>query len=1092
MGSSARHTAVRAGLGSRQPLSCLRARMPAHLVTCDPRPRMLSRALLIGVVAVLGACTAESRVGTTPPPPNQPQLVVAPSVVNFQYALGGTAPAPVAVNVTGNGGNVTGLQVGTILYNPISSGWLSADYAGGASSTPTTIVLTPNPPPDLTPGTYVASVPVQSTVAGVQPQYVLATLTIDSIPVVELSPDTVLMAATVGGASPSAQTVQVVNGGGLTLSGLSVGTIGYSGAQSGWLTASLNQATAPATVTLQAATTALPAGTYVAQVPIRSSLAGVAPDTITVSVGVGALPTPPSIALSPSNLAMSATVGGANPSLQLVGISNGGGGTLSGLALGGITYVSGTGGWLTATVNGTTAPTTVNVQAATGLLAVGSYVADVRISSSLAGVASRTFRVTFTVGAGTSPPLINVAPSAIPLAATEGGASPAPATVAVSNGGGGALNLLALGTVTYTGAASGWLSTALSNTTAPATITLTPNTGALVAGTYSATVPVTSGVLGVTPTSIVVTLTVTSQTAAPLIALSPSDFNPNATVGGANPAPQVVGVNNAGGGTLNQLTVGPVNYTAGGATGWMSATLNQTTAPATVTLTTNITGLAAGTYRALIPVASPVATNSPRTIAVRLTVGSTPALTLTPSSVIFTATTGGSNPTPATVTAANSGTGTVSGLSVASVTYGAGQPTGWLAANLSGTTAPATLALTPTTSTLAAGNYTATVTVASTTAGVASKTVSVSLGVGAPSGGFVILQGNNQSGNVGTVLPVALKARLLDAASNPVPNVAAVWQVTNGGTLQNVVSTTNTLGEVTANWLVGPLAGIHTVTLSAPGVPPVTFFADVLLPGNPNAHPNEPPGYVAFAEHNLSSIPSAQRTLGGLLGQWYGPGTGTLNLSVVFPDLTAPESPPNVHRTRFPNGLKAGTGPTDWGGWDSQGLSATKSKIYFSMWLQIEGADFEQNNNGTKMGYFGYGRAVNTSAGNEGIIILEGQGSQHFIANSFKLHYYQGGHITPARIIYQNADTRKLMTVGVWHHIEVVNELNTLGQANGILKMWIDGIKILDYNDITYITTGNTAGFWSWRWNPTWGGGLGPKTRDDYMRMDHVYISGVP
>ena len=174
------------------------------------------------------------------------------------------------------------------------------------------------------------------------------------------------------------------------------------------------------------------------------------------------------------------------------------------------------------------------------------------------------------------------------------------------------------------------------------------------------------------------------------------------------------------------------------------------------------------------------------------------------------------------------------------------------------------------------------------------------------------------------------------------------------------------------------------------------------------------------------------------------------------------------------------------------GTLATKSKIYFSMWLQIEGLDYEQNNNGTKMGYFGYGRAVNTSAGNEGIIILEGQGSQHFIANAFKVHYYQGGHITPASSIFQNVDTRKLITVGVWHHIEMVNEQNTLGQANGILRMWIDGIKVMEYTNITYITPGNTAGFWSWRWNPTWGGGLGPKTRDDYMRMDHVYLSGVP
>ncbi len=1063
--------------------------MPMFRLQHAPGTARLSLAVVAALA--LGACTAESKIASNPPPTTIPQLQVSPAVVNFQYSIGTPAPTPVPVDVDATSGTVDGLQVGTVLFSPISSGWLSADYAGGAVSTPTQIVLSPNPPADLLPGTYVASVPVMSTVSGVQQQYVLATLTVDSVPAIDLSPDTVLMAATAGGASPSAQTVQVVNAGGLTLSGLTVGTIGYGSGGSGWLSASLNQATAPATVTLQATTTSLAAGTYVAQVPIRSSLPGVVPDTITVSVGVSATAAPPTIALSPTALSVSAVAAGGNPAVQLVGVSNGGGGTLSGLALGSISYVSGATGWLGASINGASAPTTVSVQAATGTLAVGTYVADVRVTSTLPGVATKTFRVTFNVTAGGTAPVINVAPATVPLAATEGGASPAATTVAVSNGGGGSLSLLSLGGITYGGAGSGWLSASLSNTTAPATITLTPNTGALVAGNYTATLPVNSGVAGVSSTNITVALIVTSATAAPLIAVSPSDFNPNATVGGANPAPQVIGVNNAGGGTLNQLTVGPVNYTAGGATGWLTAVLNQTTAPATVTLNTNISGLAAGTYRALIPVASPVATNSPRSIGVRLTVGSSPTMTLTPTTVAFTGTTGGGNPTPATVNVSNSGTGTISGLTVAGVTYGAGQPTGWLAASLSGTTAPATLVLTPTTGSLASGSYSATVTVASTTAGVASKTVTVTFGLGAASGGFVITQGNNQSGNVSTVLPVGLKVRLFDAAGNPLPGVTSVWQVNNGGSLQSLQATTNSLGEASANWLVGPLAGIHTVVVSAPGVAPVTFYADVLLPGNPNSHPNEPPGYQVFAEHNLSSIPSSQRTLGGLIGQWYGPGPGTLNLSVVFPDLTAPESPPNVHRTRFPTGLKGGTGPTDWGGWDSQGLTATKSKIYFSMWLMIEGADYEQNNNGTKMGYFGFGRAVNSSAGNEGIIIMSGMGSQHYIASSFDFHYAVGGHL-PAQSFNQNVDRRKLMTVGVWHQIEMVNVENTLGQANGILQMWIDGIQILNYTNMTYITSGNTAGFWSWRWNPTWGGGLGPKTRDDYMRMDHVYISGVP
>jgi hypothetical protein len=96
------------------------------------------------------------------------------------------------------------------------------------------------------------------------------------------------------------------------------------------------------------------------------------------------------------------------------------------------------------------------------------------------------------------------------------------------------------------------------------------------------------------------------------------------------------------------------------------------------------------------------------------------------------------------------------------------------------------------------------------------------------------------------------------------------------------------------------------------------------------------------------------------------------------------------------------------------------------------------------------------------------------------------------RNLSQNVDGRPLMTVGTWHHWEFVMQLNTLGQNNGIYKMWIDGIKVMDYQDVTYIWSGATHEYWQYKWNPTWGGTAGVRTRDDFMYLDHLYISGVP
>jgi hypothetical protein len=58
--------------------------------------------------------------------------------------------------------------------------------------------------------------------------------------------------------------------------------------------------------------------------------------------------------------------------------------------------------------------------------------------------------------------------------------------------------------------------------------------------------------------------------------------------------------------------------------------------------------------------------------------------------------------------------------------------------------------------------------------------------------------------------------------------------------------------------------------------------------------------------------------------------------------------------------------------------------------------------------------------------------------------------------------------------------------------MWIDGTMVMDYSDVTYITRTTPRGFTMFKWNPTWGGSGGTRTRDDYILIDHLYLSGLP
>jgi len=217
----------------------------------------------------------------------------------------------------------------------------------------------------------------------------------------------------------------------------------------------------------------------------------------------------------------------------------------------------------------------------------------------------------------------------------------------------------------------------------------------------------------------------------------------------------------------------------------------------------------------------------------------------------------------------------------------------------------------------------------------------------------------------------------------------------------------------------------------------------------------------------------------------------------VIEDPTAPASPPIVIQTRFPANFEAGRGPVSWGGWDKGGSeTGQKSKFYLSLWIKISGNDYENQAVGTKMGMIASAWNPLKGAGTQGILFLNGTGKQR-VAPAFKVEFHQefNAAMNPPyhnRHLEQNADRRSLMTCGTWHQWEVVMELNTPGTANGVFRWWIDGTKVIDHSDMTYLFGKNLTGFWQWKWNPTWGGTKGVRTKEDLVLIDHVYMSGVP
>ncbi|MBV8205701.1 MAG: hypothetical protein JO041_02835 [Acidobacteria bacterium] len=407
--------------------------------------------------------------------------------------------------------------------------------------------------------------------------------------------------------------------------------------------------------------------------------------TTQVPITVTASTVKPNISVSPATLSFSATAGGAVPGAQTFAV------TSSGAAVSYTVAASG-GTWLSATGSGST-PGNVSVSVNPAGLAAGTYTGSVTVTSTGAANSPQTVSVTLTVAASS----ITASPASLSFVYTVGASTPAAQAIALSSSG---------SALPYTVAASGgtWLSASGSGTT-PGNATISVNPAGLAAGSYSGTVTITASGASNSPMSVPVTLTVSSL---PALVLSPTSLSFAYTTGGTAPASKTFSVASSGAALTYAVA-------ASGGT-WLSAAGSGTT-PGTVTVSVNPAGLAAGTYNGTVSITASGAGNSPQSVAVSLTVTTPPSLSVSPTSLTFSYTTGGSAPATQSFAVSSSGS---------ALTFAASSGTGWLSVSGGGAT-PGSVIVGVNPGTLAAGTYSGMVQVTATGAANSPQTVSVTL-----------------------------------------------------------------------------------------------------------------------------------------------------------------------------------------------------------------------------------------------------------------------------------------------------------------------------------------------------------------------------
>ncbi len=531
-------------------------------------------------------------------------------------------------------------------------GWLSVSPSTG--SVPATLVVTADPSVLPSPGTYTGYVDIFGSVGGdEQLVFVSYTVTAGSAVTLTVNPSSVSFSQPGGGPAPSSQTVQLTS---------SAPTSFTAAPTVPWLSVTPSNGSTPATLTVAVVNSvALEAQTYQGAITIAG---GGAQISISASLNVTSGGGSDTISATPSSVSFSQVLGAAAPSTQSV--------QLSAANATSFTVVS-TATWLAVSPASGTTPGNLTLGVdATGLSA-GAYQGSVKIT---AGSSTISVSVSFTITtAGSSG--ITLTPSSVTFSQSLGGTVPNSQTVQLSTT--SAASFTAASTAT-------WLTVTPTSGTTPATLTLAVDGSGLVSGTYQASITVT---VGSSVSSVPVTLTVSSTSGT--ISASPSAVSFSQLLGGATPSSQTV-----------QLTSGSAtSFTVGTTVSWLSATPSTGTTPATLTLTLNSSGLAAGIYQGSVTVTGGVA---PVAIPVTLTITSTSSSPITfspPFGVLFSQTTAynGYNVQVIQLTAANP------------TSFAASTTATWLTITPAAGVTPSTLIISASAAGLAVGQYQTTIAV---------------------------------------------------------------------------------------------------------------------------------------------------------------------------------------------------------------------------------------------------------------------------------------------------------------------------------------------------------------------------------------------
>ena len=295
-------------------------------------------------------------------------LTIGNSDLSFEQTLGGPLPAAQTVTVGSTG---QALSYTAVANSNSSVNWLSVTPASGTSGGSISVSVDGS---QLTPGTtYNGTIVVTAPGAGNSPSTINVHLKVNAGTISAPTTTITFTQAAGGPAPPAAQTIAVTG----SPAALNFTVTSSTQNEGSWLGATPASGTTPGSIQVIANGPTLGVGQYTGTVTIASSLENVIyPSPISVPVVLNVV-APATLAVTPTSLSFTYTVGQPAPPAQSLALSS-----ASAVPFTTQVQIDGTAtGWLTITPASGNTPAGLSVSVSPAALAAGSYTGRVVITS---------------------------------------------------------------------------------------------------------------------------------------------------------------------------------------------------------------------------------------------------------------------------------------------------------------------------------------------------------------------------------------------------------------------------------------------------------------------------------------------------------------------------------------------------------------------------------------------------------------------------------------------------------------------------------------------------------------------------------------